>query len=236
MPLECTHFDSLRLCDETTFNERGGGSKQTQLQDMGNRESPCSVWKATGVNQIACFLVFFFACFGCYWPLFFHISNRGWGQLPGHAANVCNWPLLTSKTRCSTGLEPLHTSLVMSGLILGCLDWTGRPYCWARHVSSSYTSWLFLLGLCQRHGLQDCCQWHRLPQEKRKKILESVRSVTVDIIAATWRELRKRLVVIIEHNDDHVEAYHHWFLSCFLMRWCPLNSFLGINRTIRSCF
>ena len=44
---------------------------------------------------------------------------------------------------------------------------------------------------------------------KKKKILESVRSVTVDIIAATWRELRKRLVVIIEHNDDHVEAYHH---------------------------
>ena len=43
----------------------------------------------------------------------------------------------------------------------------------------------------------------------KKKILESVRSVTVDIIAATWRELRKRLVVIIEHNDDHVEAYHH---------------------------
>ena len=180
--------------------------------------------------------VFFVACFGCYWPLFFHISNRGWGQLPGHAANVCNWPLLTSKTRCSTGLEPLRTSLVLSGLILGCLDWTGRPYCWARHVSSSYTSWLFLLGLCQRHGLQDCCQWHRLPQEKKKKVLESVRSVAVDIIAATWRELRKRLVVIIEHNDDHVEAYHHWFLSCFLMRWCPLNSFLGINRTIRSCF
>ena len=46
-------------------------------------------------------------------------------------------------------------------------------------------------------------------KKKIKKILESVRSVTVDIIAATWRELRKRLVVIIEHNDDHVEAYHH---------------------------
>ena len=45
--------------------------------------------------------------------------------------------------------------------------------------------------------------------KKKEKILESVRSVTVDIIAATWRELRKRLVVIIEHNDDHVEAYHH---------------------------
>ena len=45
--------------------------------------------------------------------------------------------------------------------------------------------------------------------KKNEKILESVRSVTVDIIAATWRELRKRLVVIIEHNDDHVEAYHH---------------------------
>ena len=45
--------------------------------------------------------------------------------------------------------------------------------------------------------------------KKKEKILESVRSVAVDIIAATWRELRKRLVVIIEHNDDHVEAYHH---------------------------
>ena len=45
--------------------------------------------------------------------------------------------------------------------------------------------------------------------KKNEKILESVRSVTVDIIAATWRELRKRLVFIIEHNDDHVEAYHH---------------------------
>ena len=109
--------------------------------------------KSHGCQPNCMFFGVFFACFGCYWPLFFHISNRGWGQLPGHAANVCNWPLLTSKTRCSTGLEPLHTSLVMSGLILGCLDWTGRPYCWARHVSSSYTSWLFLLGLCQRHGV-----------------------------------------------------------------------------------
>ena len=44
------------------------------------------------------------------------------------------------------------------------------------------------------------------PKEKNQ---DAVTSVTADMIAATWRELRKRLVFIIEHNDDHVEAYHH---------------------------
>ena len=43
----------------------------------------------------------------------------------------------------------------------------------------------------------------------KEKIQEAVRSVTADMIAATWRELRKRLVFMIEHNGDHVEAYHH---------------------------
>ena len=42
-----------------------------------------------------------------------------------------------------------------------------------------------------------------------EKIQEAVRSVTADMIAATGRELRKRLVFMIEHNDDHVEAYRH---------------------------
>ena len=46
-----------------------GGSKQTQLHDIGNRESPCPVWKATGVSQIACLVIC--ACFGCCWPPFF---------------------------------------------------------------------------------------------------------------------------------------------------------------------
>ena len=52
-----------------------------------------------------------------------------------------------------------------------CLDWTWRSYCLARQVSRSHTSGLFLLGLCQRQGLQDCCQWHRPPQGKKSKRL-----------------------------------------------------------------
>ena len=51
----------------------------------------------------------------------------------------------------------------------------------------------------------------------KEKIQEAVRSVTADMIAATWRELRKRLVFMIEHNGDHVEAYHHWFLFSYVM-------------------
>ena len=43
----------------------------------------------------------------------------------------------------------------------------------------------------------------------KEKIQKAVRSVTADMIAATWRELCKCLVFIIELNDDHVEAYHH---------------------------
>ena len=43
----------------------------------------------------------------------------------------------------------------------------------------------------------------------KERIQEAVRSVTADMIAATWRELRKCLVFMIELNDDHIEAYHH---------------------------
>ena len=50
------------------------------------------------------------------------------------------------------------------------------------------------------------CQ--QLQEWRMEKIQEAVRSVTADMIAATWRELRKRLVFMIEHNGDHVEAYH----------------------------
>ena len=64
-----------------------------------------------------------------------------------------------------------------------------------------------LLVLCQRQGLKDYCQRHR--QSLGKKIQKAVRSVTADMIGATWRELRKCLVFMIEHNGGHVEAYHH---------------------------
>ena len=43
----------------------------------------------------------------------------------------------------------------------------------------------------------------------KEKIQEAVRFVTANMIATTWRELDKRLVFMIKHNDDHVEAYHH---------------------------
>ena len=43
----------------------------------------------------------------------------------------------------------------------------------------------------------------------KEKIQEAVRSVTADNITMTWRELYKCLVFMVEHNGDHVEAYHH---------------------------
>jgi len=145
--------------------KRGGGSKQTQPQDIGNRESPCPVWKAaTDVSQIACFGAL--CMFRVLLAAFFHRFNCEWGQLPGHAANVrhpCNF--WHPRPSVPTGWSPSTLVQAYQGLSWrhskGCLDWTWRPYCLARQVSRSHTFGLFLLG--QRQGLQYCCQWDRPP-------------------------------------------------------------------------
>ena len=41
----------------------------------------------------------------------------------------------------------------------------------------------------------------------KEKIREAVASVTPDMLAATWRELRRRLVFLRDHNGDHVEVF-----------------------------
>ena len=172
---------------------------------------------------------FFCACFRCYWPLFFHISNREWGQLPGHAAHVRNWRLLTSQTMCSSRMEPLHTGLGMSGLIFTPLFGMPGLDREALLLGPSCLQISYLWTISSR-PMSKTTAVNDIDQLK-DKIQEAVRSVTADMIAASWRELRKRLVFIIEHN----EAYHHCFSSC-LMRWCPLNYFLGINRTFLELF
>ena len=43
----------------------------------------------------------------------------------------------------------------------------------------------------------------------KEKIQDAVRPVTAGMIAATWSELYKCLVFMIEYNGDHIEAYHH---------------------------
>ena len=43
----------------------------------------------------------------------------------------------------------------------------------------------------------------------KDKIREAVASVTPDMLAATWRELRSRLVFLRDHNGDHVEVFKH---------------------------
>ena len=102
MPLESlsAHIWQFKIgfCDEVT-KEGGGGSKQTQLQNIGNRESPCPVWKATGVSQIACLVLC--ACFGCCWPLFSQIQLWMGSITWTCCKRTPSLQFLTSQTYCS---------------------------------------------------------------------------------------------------------------------------------------
>ena len=71
MPLECTHFDSLRLCDETTFNERGGVVNRHNCRIWGT-ENPHVLFEKPRVStKLHVFWWFFLHVSGVIGPYFF---------------------------------------------------------------------------------------------------------------------------------------------------------------------
>ena len=85
-------------------------------------------------------------------------------------------------------------------------QWIGRggPIPWPTRSPDVTPLDFFLLGLCGRPCFNTPV---RDVDELKQKITDAVATVNLNMLANTWRELRRRLEFLQDNNGRHIEVY-----------------------------